>query len=165
VLSFLNYEKDNSVSRLIREIKYRGDKALGYEMGQYFGRELEKHLLFRDVDLVVPVPLHRRKKRMRGFNQSEYIARGLADILKIPLDSRTLYRKVYNPTQTRKSRQERWENVEGIFAVRNASVFSGRHLLLVDDVITTGATLEACASAILSATEARISIVSLALAR
>ncbi len=165
VISFLYYEKDNKTSRLIREIKYRGDKELGYEMGRYFGRKLSDMQLFGDVDLVVPVPLHKRKRRIRGYNQSEYIGRGLAEMLAKPLDGRTLYRKVYNPTQTRKSRLQRWENVEGIFDVRDPGVFDGKHLLLVDDVITTGATLEACASALLTVADVRISIVSLALAR
>ena len=165
VVSFLYYEKDNKTSRLIREIKYRGDKELGYEMGRYFGRQLSVFQSFRDVDIVVPVPLHKRKQRIRGYNQSEYIGRGLAEMLNKPLDGRNLYRKIYNPTQTRKSRLQRWENVEGIFGVRDPAAFDGKHLLLVDDVITTGATLEACSSAILSVAAVRISIVSLALAR
>ena len=164
VISFLYYEKGNKTSRLIREIKYRGNKELGYEMGQYFGRRITGMWPFAGVDLVVPVPLHRRKKRMRGFNQSEWVARGFADALGKPLDHTNLYRKIFNPTQTRKNRYQRWENVEGIFGLRDPSLFSGKHLLLVDDVITTGATLEACSSAILSLAGARISIASLALA-
>lgn len=165
VVSFLNYEKKNKTSRLIREIKYRGNRELGYEMGKFFGRKLAEQQFFPDADLVVPVPLHRRKRRIRGFNQSEHIAMGIADVLNKPLDTRTLYRRIYNPTQTRKNRYQRWENVKGIFAVRDPLAFSGKHILLIDDVITTGATLEACATAILSVTDARISIISLALAQ
>ena len=165
VISFLNYEKGNKASRLIREIKYHGNKELGYDTGRYFGRKLSGLAPFLETDAIVPVPLHRRKMKQRGFNQSEYIGRGLAEVLHKPLVPDVLYRRVYNPTQTRKGRYQRWENVEGIFAVRDPAVFAGKHLLLVDDVITTGATLEACASAILAVAPARISIVSLALAR
>ncbi len=165
VISFLAYEKGNKASSLIKEIKYHGNKELGYAMGRYFGRYIADLSPFSSVDMVVPVPLHKRKKRQRGFNQSEYIGRGIAEILDSPLVENNLYRRIYNPTQTRKSRYQRWENVSGIFAIRDVPVFSGKHILLVDDVITTGATLEACATAILSVAEARISIVSLALAR
>ncbi len=165
VISLLNYEKGNKASLLIKEIKYHGNKALGFEMGLYLGRMISDLAPFTDTDVIVPVPLHKRKIRQRGFNQSEYLARGIARVLDKPLETGALYRKIYNPTQTRKNRVQRWENVSGIFAVREPAVFSGRHLLLVDDVITTGATLEACTAAILSVTDARISMVSLALAR
>ena len=165
VVSFLNYEKGNRASRLIKEIKYHGNKELGYWMGRYFGHRIADVSPFTSADMVVPVPLHKRKLRQRGFNQSEYIGRGIAEILEKPLEPDILYRKIYNPTQTQRSRYQRWENVSGIFAVRENHSLSGKHILLVDDVITTGATLEACATAILSAADARISIVSLALAR
>ncbi len=165
VHAFLYYEKGNRASRLVQAIKYHGYKELGRWMGRIYGEHLRSLPPFDKVDLVVPVPLHRRKQRQRGFNQSEWIGKGIAEALQIPLESRNLYRKIYNPSQTRRGRYERWENVEGIFALRDPSLFEGKHILLVDDVITTGATLEACATAVLQAPGSSVSLAALSMAR
>jgi len=162
--SFLYFEKGNMAQKLIHSIKYHNNKELGYEMGKYFGVWLNKYSEISDVDIVFPVPLHKRKLKIRGFNQSEWIGRGIAESIGKPLEEKNLFRSVYNPTQTKKSRYARWKNVEGIFALHNPEKLSGKHILLIDDVITTGSTIEACANAILHSTDVEISIASIAFA-
>jgi ComF family protein len=117
---------------------------------------------FNDIDVIVPVPLHKSRLRKRGYNQSEYIAAGLAEVMHKSMDARSLYRTTANPSQTKKKRYERWTNVEDIFALKNPQRLSGRHILLVDDIVTTGATLEACAIALLKAENVKVSILTLA---
>lgn len=119
---------------------------------------------FRNIDLVVPVPLHKKKQRKRGFNQSECIARGIAEAMEKPIHSASVIRAIHTGTQTRKSRYERWLNVESIFRVTEPDILVGKHILLVDDVLTTGATLEACAAAILEVEGTKVSIAALAVA-
>ena len=111
-----------------------------------------------------PVPLHKRKQKIRGYNQSEWIGKGISEALNKPLDGGNLYRKVFNPSQTLKNRYNRWKNVEGIFDLHNPDKFAGKHLLLIDDMITTGSTIEACCLALLSSPGIKISVVSLAFA-
>jgi ComF family protein len=114
--------------------------------------------------MVVPVPLHRKKQKKRGFNQSECIASGISEAIGKPLDTSSIIRSVHSSTQTRKSRYDRWLNVEGIFRVINPIILAGKHILLVDDVVTTGATLEACATAILKVEGTKVSVAVLAVA-
>jgi ComF family protein len=117
---------------------------------------------FSLVDTIIPVPLHKSKKRKRGYNQSECIAHGISEVMGKPIDCNTLKRVIANPTQTKKHRYERWANVNGIFALTNPENIANKHILLVDDVVTTGATLEACAITLLQAENVKISIVALA---
>ena len=119
---------------------------------------------FRKIDVVVPVPLHPRKLKKRGFNQSEWIASGIAEALEKPVSGNNLQRKVFTSTQTKKNRFERFKNVDGIFAIKSAHQFTGKHVLLVDDVVTTGSTLEACAVELLKIPETKVSIATLAFA-
>jgi len=162
--AFFYYRKGSRYQQLIHFIKYRGLKELGYEAGIRLGDLLSTAVRFNSSELIVPVPLHPKREKNRGFNQSEWIARGIAVSFNHPVVSDNLYRQVYNPTQTRKDRYGRWQNVEGIFMVRDPGRFEGRHILLVDDVITTGSTLEACASAILKIPGTSVSIATLAVA-
>ena len=157
------FEKGSKFKNLIHNIKYKGQKELGLGLGKIFGQEL-KHTKFGLVDEIIPVPLHYRKKRQRGFNQSERIAKGLAESLCKPLNTKQLYRAKANPTQTNKSRYERWENVEGIFKLKDPESLKGKHILLVDDVLTTGSTIEACAHPILEIEGTQISLAVLAYA-
>ncbi len=119
---------------------------------------------FEGIDIIIPVPLHPTKKRKRGFNQSDLISEGISAVSGIPLDTKILIRKTISATQTRKSRYDRWTNVEDIFRVTYENRLAGRHILLVDDVITTGSTLEACANEILKVEDTKVSVVALAYA-
>lgn len=162
--SFFAYRKGSHYQQLIHYTKYRGMKDLGYESGKKFGYELRESEHFSSVDLVVPVPLHPRKERKRGYNQCSFIARGVAEVLGKPVSEGNLHRKVFTATQTRKNRYERWQNVEGIFGLNDPEEFKGRHALLIDDVVTTGSTLEACAWQLLQLPETKVSIATLAFA-
>ena len=115
--------------------------------------------------MVVPVPLHRRKQRMRGYNQSEYIARGISAVTGIPVDTSSVRRCVHTQSQTKKSAYERWENVSGIFDAPDKDKLAGKHVLIVDDVLTTGATIVACADALAGVENIRFSVLTLAIAR
>lgn len=126
--------------------------------------ELTVSGFFHNVDVIVPIPLHPRKQRMRGYNQSECIAKGVAAVTGIPLDTVSVMRRKHTETQTSKSAYERWENVDGIFHLRHLERFVGKHILLVDDVLTTGATTTACADVFRDVKGVRISVLTLAVA-
>ena len=148
------------VQGLIHELKYNGRKELGACLGRWYGHDLKSSDLFAGVDAVVPVPLHPRKMRKRGYNQSAWIAKGLAESLGIPCLEDALLRVKYTETQTRKSRYARWENVKDIFAVNPKNKLVGKHVLLVDDIITTGATIEACSHTLLAVPVASLRVAS-----
>lgn len=160
--SYFHFVKSSKYSSMMYRFKYKGDRQIGFVLGKYFGRSLLESPLFSGVDIIVPVPLHRRKLRKRGYNQSEYIARGLSFSMKKEVVCNSLVRNEFTPTQTRKSRIDRWDNVRGKFCVADPVVFINKHILLVDDVITTGATLEACAEELLKIHGVRVSIATLA---
>lgn len=162
--SYYFFDKGSKFQVLIHNMKYRGQKEIGYELGKIFGGELMSSSAYREIDLVVPVPLHVRKQRKRGYNQSEWIARGIAERMEKPLDTKTLYRAVESETQTNKTRYERWKNVENIFMLKTKNNLKEKHILLVDDVVTTGSTLEACAKVILDIENTKVSIATLAIA-
>jgi len=162
--SYFTYRKGSNYQKLIHGIKYKGFKELGFETGRKFGFVLSEAENFRKVDVIVPVPLHPKKQKMRGFNQSEWIARGMAVSMNKTLSTGNLVRKMFTATQTRKNRFERWQNVDGIFKVENPEAFAGKHILLVDDVVTTGSTLEACAFQLLKIENIKVSIATLAFA-
>jgi len=147
---------------LIHKLKYKGQKEIGYEIGRHFGSELFGSDFINDVDVIVPVPIHPSRKRHRGYNQSDWIGMGMSESLYIPLDTKNFYRNVATETQTKKSRFERWENVENVFKVKNENAFLNKHVLLIDDVLTTGATLEACANSLLKVADVKVSIATLA---
>lgn len=160
--SYFQYRKGSRYQHLIHFIKYKGLKELGYEAGLRFGSIISGSADFSSVDVIVPVPLHRKREKQRGYNQSEWIGRGIAWALQKPLLLGNLVRAVHTKTQTRKTRFERWENVENIFVVTNPSVLAEKHVLLVDDVVTTGSTLEACAGALLQCPNTKVSVATLA---
>jgi ComF family protein len=162
--SFFYFSKGSKYQTLLHSLKYKGMKEVGEEIGKQFGIDLMKSPDFASVDVVCPVPLHPSKEKKRGYNQSWWIASGIAKQMNKDLSTGNLKRSTATETQTRKSRFARWQNVEGIFEVSDPEAFSGKHILLVDDVVTTGATLEACATAILSTTNAKVSIATLATA-
>ena len=162
--SFLFYRKGSDFRRILHLLKYGGYKELGEVMGRYMAAELSSGEFLDGEDMIIPVPLHRKKQTLRGYNQSEWIARGIASVTGIPLCAECMIREKNTETQTRKSTFERWENVEGIFRLCDTVHFEGKHVLLVDDVLTTGATTVACASAFARVSGIRISVLTLAVA-
>jgi len=156
------FRQKSVVQTIIHEIKYHGNLPLAYQFGRMLGEELAASGRFADIDLIVPVPLHRRRRRERGYNQSEEICRALAQVLNRPVAAHNLVRRRYTHTQTHKNRLDRYDNMQGVFAVRRPARFEGRHLLLVDDIVTTGATTEACFAALQHIPGLRISVASIA---
>lgn len=151
---------------LVHKFKYKGAWRSAENMGRWFGAELAASPLYADIDLVVPVPLHLRRRLKRGYNQSEYIARGISAAMGVPCDTSSVRRHRYNESQTGRNRSERWDNVQDIFSAREGAHLDGRHILLVDDVLTTGATIVSCGEAILRRfPDCRLSIAVLAAAR
>lgn len=158
------YSKGGKVQHLIHQLKYKGKKEVGIYLGKLLGTELKELPAYHDISAVLPVPLHPRKQRKRGYNQSEQFAIGLSEAMGIRMEAGSFIRKVATETQTKKSRLARWENVKEIFAVTNPVSIEGRHLLLVDDVVTTGATIESCASVLLTLPGVKVSVASIAFA-
>jgi len=162
--TFLNFTKSGRVQRLVHQLKYKSKTEVGILLGELYGRDLKKATLFENVDVIIPVPLHWKKQKQRGFNQSEMFGRGLAKAMKVKLDCETLIRNVATETQTKKSRIQRWENVSEVFELKDEAQLEGKHILLVDDVITTGSTLEASANKLLSIPDVKVSVATIAFA-
>ena len=158
--TFLYFEKGNLTQKLLHGIKYRGFSQLGEALGYQFGSEL-KGGRWEVIDLLIPVPLHHDILKVRGYNQAECIARGIGQSLGKPVVTDVLYRKTANTTQTKKTAEERRENVKDIFSAHNLDKVENRHIAIVDDVLTTGATLEACAKSF-SGGNVKISMMALA---
>lgn len=145
VTSFLYFTKGGIAQQMLHKLKYQGRKEVGLGLGKMLGQELRHSPRFRDAELVVPVPLHPKRERLRGYNQSMLIALGISESMEVSATAKMLTRPQYTETQTRKGRFERWENVAEAFVCPKPELLRGKRLLLVDDVLTTGATLEACA--------------------
>ncbi len=158
VASFAFFTKEGLLQSLIHELKYNNKPFIGNLLGALFGEDLLKSNFIKPIDVIVPVPLHPKKKAIRGYNQAEAFAQGISKATSIPVSIGELIRVINNPTQTKRSKTERWENVKGIFEVVSNQAFQNKHVLLVDDVITTGSTLEACANALLECRHIKISI-------
>jgi ComF family protein len=162
-MSQFYFSQDSIIQNMIHELKYRGNKKAGHYFGNMIGKSLLNSNRFH-VDVIVPLPLFERKEKARGYNQSEMICNGIAEIINKPLIKNNVIRQVFTETQTKKHRLERWKNVENIFFVARPSELEGKHILLVDDIITTGSTIEACGSEILKVKDAKLSIASFAIA-
>ena len=162
--AYFEFKKGSNYQKIVHALKYKGQKELGSYLGRRYAEELKLSHLFDDYDYLCPLPLHPHKQRQRGYNQSEYFARGLSAVLNIPVSTGNLIRTHHTATQTRKSRWERWENVQAVFDLCDPQVFDGKRLILVDDVVTTGATAEACAQSILARCRSTLSIVTIAAA-
>jgi ComF family protein len=157
--------KDSPVQDMLHRIKYHGNRQAAYDLGRSYGPELKGQPGFVALAGVVPVPLHPRREHQRGFNQSAWFGKGLAEGLGVPLFEKSLLRRRYTLTQTAMKRQERLANIEGAFELRQPDRLKDLHLLLVDDVMTTGATLEACATVLLSVPGVRLSLATIAIAQ
>lgn len=163
--SFLYFNKGGKVQHLIHQLKYKGNKEVGIYLGRLLGRDLKSGGLLKEVEVVIPVPLHPKKQHQRGYNQSQQIAIGIADAMNIPYSFQNLIRNTFTESQTRKSRYSRWQNVSGKFTVLYPHKLEGMHVLLIDDVLTTGATLEACAQELAGVSGIKISVATLAYAQ
>jgi ComF family protein len=142
--AFLNFYHKGKAREILHQIKYKGAQPLAELMGRLYGEELTLCSDGLIADMIIPVPLHPRKQRQRGYNQSEAFANGLGELLKIPVRTDIVSRILYSQTQTKKARFNRWQNVDGIFRLEKPEDLENKRILIVDDVITTGATLEAC---------------------
>jgi ComF family protein len=159
-----HFKKGSKVQHLLYQLKYNGRKDVGLKIGTIYAHQLMESEYFSCIDRIIPVPLHKNKKKKRGYNQAALFANGLADGMQKPVDENSLLRSVFTETQTRKSRFDRFENVKEVFLIENAKQMEGQHILLVDDVVTTGSTLEACAEALLQIPEVKVSIATIAIA-
>jgi len=158
------FSKTGHVQALIHGLKYHGAKENGIFLGQEIGKSIKEAPLFQNIDFIIPIPLHPKKEKIRGYNQSMVIAKGIGEVTGIPIISNCLIRKVFTATQTKKSREERWENVKDIFDVINIEKLEGKHVLLVDDVLTTGATLMAAGKVLYKISDIKVSVATAACA-
>lgn len=163
--AFFNYQKHTNFAHLVHKLKYQGRDDIGILLGEMFGVELRNSGFLSDIDAIVPIPLHPKRQRKRGYNQSQIIAQGITNVTHIDILDTAVIRTVYTNTQTKKNKNERAKNVKGIFEVADASLLDGKHILILDDVITTGATCISCAETILKNSNVKaISFASIALA-
>ncbi len=161
-VSVYYYSKESKVQKLIHALKYSGKTKIGEILGVELGKEVLKHSKYSKVDLIIPIPLFKKKEKTRGYNQSFFIAKGVARILKAPIENNILIKKIPSATQTDKSRFERWNNINEHFALRNNKSLENTHVLLVDDVVTTGSTIEACSNAFKGIQGVKLSVATLA---
>lgn len=147
--AFLRFRKVGIVQHLLHQLKYNNHPEVGVRLGKLFGKEMMQYGL--EYDLIVPLPLHASRQKNRGYNQSAKFAEGLGDSLNVPFNANACVRLKNTQTQTKKTRSERWENVEAAFSIKDNCVIENKRVLLVDDVITTGATIEACGQKLIEA--------------
>lgn len=164
-MAMLYFRKGTKVQNLMHSLKYKGQTEVGVRLGNLLGEKLKLSAQYNDIDLIIPVPLHPKKEKIRGYNQSEFIAKGIAEVLDIPMSTTHLLRDKSTDSQTKKSRYVRYENMQSVFNVHHAKQIGNLHVLLVDDVITTGATLEACGNALLTIGIKKLSIAAIAFAK
>lgn len=160
--SFFSFLDSSRVQRIIYQLKYRNRPEIGSFLGEKYGILLREIPPFNEADVIVPVPLHPIKLRKRGYNQSAFFARGLSHSMQKPLAERCLIRHRATPSQTTKNRYQRHENMEAAFRLNEAEAPVGKHVLLVDDVLTTGATLEACSTVLLMGGAIKVNAVTIA---
>lgn len=161
-MAMLFFKKGGTVQQLIHHLKYSNQPALGIKLGVLLGERLLLSPDYRNIDFLIPVPLHRERLKKRGYNQAECIVQGLAQVLNVPVSTRHLFRGTSTDSQTHKGRFQRFENMSTAFELHHAEDLKNTHLLIIDDVLTTGATLEACAIALLQSKPEKISIAALA---
>jgi ComF family protein len=162
--ALLYFEKGGKVQHLMHQFKYQGMQKIGNKLGGISGQKLLQNTQLQPVDMVIPVPLHKSRLRERGYNQSANFAHGLAAKLAAQVEEHNLIRTVKTATQTHKNRFARFENMQQVFAVKQPERLENKHVLLVDDIITTGSTLEACAQELLKVPGLKLSIAAMAYA-
>ncbi|HON54846.1 MAG TPA: ComF family protein [Bacteroidales bacterium] len=164
VVSLFYYRDGSHYKNIIHLFKYKGHRKLGKFMGEMLGEKLLSSGIYKDIDVIIPVPLHPFKRWKRGYNQAEIIALAIGNVIRKPVDCSSLVRRRYTVSQTRKSASQREKNVAGAFRIKSHSLLRERHILLVDDVLTTGATLSSCACEIMKIEGCRVSFATLAFA-
>ncbi len=164
VMAEFFFSKTGKVQHLIHGLKYHNCRENGIFLGQEIGKSLLKAHDYQGVDCIIPIPLHPKKEKIRGYNQSHVIAEGISEIMNIPIAGKCFVRSVFTDTQTKKSREDRYQNVKDIFEVKNPSQLAGKHVLLVDDVLTTGATLMSAGKALMQVEGIKISVATVACA-
>lgn len=152
------FTKESLVQHLMHQLKYKNNKDVGHYLGRLIGHQLNLSKRFDEVDVLVPLPLNPKREFKRGYNQAAVICEGIAEVWQKPIAKDALVRTIFTETQTHQDRVHRWQNMDGVFAVANKNAIEGKHVLLVDDIVTTGATLEACGAAILQLQDVRLSI-------
>ena len=157
------FHKKGIVQEIIHKLKYKGQEEIGEIIGEWYSEDLQKLEEIKSIDYIIPVPLHKKRLRERGYNQVESFGKSLSSKLKIPYNNQLLYRKLYTKTQTKKDLLGRADVISTVFDVSFSEDYHGKHFLLIDDVLTTGSTLEACSRAILKIPNAKISIVCMAM--
>lgn len=160
--AFSYYTRGSRIRKIIHKLKYNGIREAGNELGRIYAASLKSSAFLNDIDFILPVPLHPVKERKRGFNQAQCIAEGISEISGLPVLKGALIRIRASDTQTRRSRFDRWMNVDGIFGVSPGYDLTGKHILIVDDVITTGSTIESCASELLKIERVKVSVAAIA---
>lgn len=161
-MALFKFSKSGRVQNLLHQLKYKNHPEIGIMLGRVYGERMAEAGLGHAFELIVPVPLHPIRQRKRGYNQSAKFAEGLSEKLNIPFNDEIIKRRRVTETQTRKTKLNRWENMNGVFEVSTAEMVDGKKILLVDDVITTGSTLEACAQALLNSSCSELSIACIA---
>lgn len=160
--SLYYFTKSSLLQHVMVQLKYNNNKEAGFFLGRQLGILLKTSDRFSSIDCIVPLPLHPKKRYLRGYNQADLIGDGITSVWPKKLLKEAVSRKIYTKTQTQESRISRWQNMEGVFEVRDPKSIQGKHVLLIDDVITTGASLEACGSAILGVPGTQLSIATVA---
>lgn len=158
------FSKGELIQLLMHQLKYRGKKEIGIFLGELMGKNLLDCGRFSDIDFIIPLPMHPKKEIKRGYNQATIIAKGVSTSTQIPLLLKRVIRKKITETQTKKDRSERWQNVEDSFEIIHPETLIGKHLLIVDDVLTTGATLDACCTVLKRIPNIRLSTATIAIA-
>jgi len=156
------FTKDSLLQELLQQLKYKQQPAIGRLLGRSIGYMLAESTIYQDIDLLLPLPLNAKKMHLRGYNQAAEICKGIQEVWPKPVLTHVLERTLHTETQTNKNRLNRWQNMQGSFRVWDKAAIQGKHVLLVDDVMTTGATLEACGQAILSINDTQLSIATVA---
>ncbi|GAB4015735.1 hypothetical protein GCM10028773_06830 [Spirosoma koreense] len=165
-MSYAYFTKGGIVQKLIHAIKYKNQKEAAKEIASWYGSQLKtESCLSKEIDVIIGVPLHESRLLQRGYNQADWIAEGLSEVLDVQCRKDVLIRTQFKSSQTRKSRLERWENVKTVFAVSSPDIIKDKNVMLVDDVLTTGATLEACALELFNSGCKSVSIVTLAVTK
>lgn len=165
VASLINFYSYSDVRWMIHRLKYEGRKDIGYTLGLMAGKRMLVSPFFKDIDIIVPIPLHNEKRSKRGYNQAAHFGRGISEVTGVPMRENVIRKHIYTKSQTKMTRMERIRNVFDSFQLVDKNGIQGRHILIVDDVLTTGATIEACVRKLMEADHVKISIMTACLAR